>query len=108
MKKILLSLLSITMMLSLSFSPVSAGGENKAIGAAKSQCGNNYHGQNVTWEVTSVALGICINGGTFEVYEVSVSFSCPPQPNTLCFPLPPVDVATVTYDCDGNTTVVCH
>ena len=112
MKKMLSSVLRLTLLLCLTCTAVSAGNingnGNHAIGVAKSQCGNNYHGQNVSWEVTSVAIGLCINGRTYEVYEVGISYSCPPQPHVTCVTRLPKHVATVTFDCDGNVTVLCR
>jgi hypothetical protein len=112
MKRMISSVLWLTLLLCLTYSPLSAGngngGGNHAIGVAKSQCGNNYHGQNVSWQVTSVAIGLCINGRTYEVYEVGISYSCPPQPHINCIRRLPKHVATVTFDCDGNVTVLCR
>lgn len=80
---------------------------NQAIAAAKSTCGV-YTGPNASYEVLSQAIGICINGGTFYSYEVYVVFSCPPQHLTTCLPAPPLHAATVTYNCDGEVSVICH
>lgn len=103
----MLTILSVTMLGIFAFAQT-PGNAKRAIGLVKSQCGGNqYNGQTATLDISSTALGICINGRTFEVYTVSVFYSCPPQLLTTCLPAPPEEVATVTFNCEGDITVQC-
>ena len=109
MKKILLTCCASALMLFFS-TTASAQSANKAIAKAKSQCGNLYNGQGTQWIATPIILGLCSQptNNEFVVYEVKVIFSCPPQIANVCDPLPPVVVANVTFDCEGDITVDCQ
>ena len=109
MKKFLLTFSAAALMVLFS-ATATAQSANKAIAKAKSQCGNLYHGQNVTWVASPIIFGRCAEptGHEFVVYEVKVVFSCPPQVLTQCLPAPPVVIANVTWDCQGDITVDCQ
>ena len=111
MKKFIQSTLVIALFAMFSATSVSAQGNvtnGQIIGAVKSTCGNNYTGPNVQYVATNIGQGRCINGNTALIYTVQAVFSCPPQHLTLCLPAPPVTVATVTVNCDGNIEVTCN
>ena len=111
MKRLLIPIFTLALFTFFFTSEIQAqnsGNEGRAIAAAKSECGNVYHGQGVSWRAQVTALGICIVSGTFEIWEVWVDFSCPPQSTVLCLPAPPVKVATVIFDCDKNVVVQCE
>ena len=113
MKKIIsVALLSACMLCSVETISAQNPSEGHAIAKAKSQCGNEYHGQNVEWIATPIIYGLCAapSNHEFVVYEVRVNLGCPlaNQPNgPLCFPGLPFPIAHVTYDCEGKVTVDC-
>jgi hypothetical protein len=53
-------------------------------------------------ETTLVAQGRCIGGGTINVYEVAITYTCPPPLLPVCLVPAPTPVARVTFDCDNR------
>ena len=102
MKKLFaLAVLGLGMGLALSAQTSSATSlENRAKAAAHECYSGGLHGGGV--EATLYAQGRCIGGGTLNVYQVSLTYTCPPPLLPVCLVPAPTPVALVTFDCDNR------
>jgi hypothetical protein len=102
MKKLFaLAVLGLGMGLAVSAQTSSATSlENRAKAASQGCFTGGLHGGSL--ETTLVAQGRCIGGGTINVYEVAITYTCPPPLLPVCLVPAPTPVARVTFDCDNR------
>ncbi len=113
MKQLLVTFLGIFALVAMATTDVTAqsanGQEAQVVRDVRQACSPNFNGGQ--YEARLIILGLCAEptGHEFAVWEVwFVPNGCPPPQEPLCLPAPSILIGTVTYDCEGNTTVDCQ
>lgn len=112
MKKILLSSILACLLFCVSSSAFAQGNGsgNSEINRAETLSNDCWRPHFFQFSYVQAELSgqaICTNGGTANTYNVYVYYQCPPQHQLYCKPAPPRLCASVSFDCEGNATVVC-